>query len=322
MNRLNTREDKYHFHKTFGVLALLNFVYRFFNLFVYGSFLINSTVDYILLGCHAILSLSSLIFHISSTRNQKAPMIYPEFRLHNIAFAMRSIVCCCIERFVNISEDRKLILKMATCITTMVLADVATRLYPTHASTMRGMPFKDVSEQEQRRMKLMQSTAQVDATLTMLFNIDTAFSPLMAIQVASLLMTLVRKNLIKGNTFHIIYNFTLWINVFTVFNTMTIFQILAFQLASKIFCHLRFEWSINKYVGWFIAFIIYYLSRDYNSYFDYLEDIPYLRTLFFVKYFIGEILPNIIVFLPHTFGTKLEDRLLEFIMCHGFRKSA
>ena len=300
MHRLNTKEDQFFFHKSLGVLALCNFIFRFFNLFFYNSFLIHSHFDMFLVGCHALLSLSSLIFHISHVRNQKAPMIYPEFRLHNIAFAMRSIICCFIDYFLFDYHHLKFCMKISTCFLTMFIADMATKLYPTDKSTMRGMPFNDdITIEKQARIKLMQSTAQVDATLMMLFNIDTAFSPLMAIQVASLLMTLVRKNFISGIAFHVIYNLTLWINVFTVLLTMKMPEVLYFQISSKVFCYLRFNLGINKYLGWITAFTLLIILRDID-FISILESENYFittfwRQVFFIKYFFGEIYPTTII---------------------------
>ena len=45
---------------------------------------------------HALLSLSSIKFHVPRERIAKKPMIWQEFRMHNIIFALRSFVCAAL----------------------------------------------------------------------------------------------------------------------------------------------------------------------------------------------------------------------------------
>jgi hypothetical protein len=94
LHKLITKEDPDHIHKTLGLVSLGNFVYRYFALIAYGSMYLNNTISMMLLGVHTLLSLTSLRFHISRFRNPSQPMIYPEFRMHSILFALRSTVCC------------------------------------------------------------------------------------------------------------------------------------------------------------------------------------------------------------------------------------
>jgi hypothetical protein len=114
VKKLITKEDPQYAHKILGAVALANYIYRYYLLLVYGSMFINAHLDLALVGVHGLLSVSSLIFHIPAKRHAKMPMIYPEFRLHSIAFAMRSVICCFIEYFVT--YEYKLYLKMAMCI--------------------------------------------------------------------------------------------------------------------------------------------------------------------------------------------------------------
>jgi hypothetical protein len=92
-------------------------------------FLISS-FDLLLIGFHASLSRSSLIFHIPKIRNRKSPMIYTEFRFHSIVVALRSVLCCIIEYFsYAIGSDYSMSLKMIVCILTMFIADMITNCY-------------------------------------------------------------------------------------------------------------------------------------------------------------------------------------------------
>ena len=220
LHKLITKEDPDHIHKTLGLVSLGNFVYRYFALIAYGSMYLNNTISMMLLGVHTLLSLTSLRFHISRFRNPSQPMIYPEFRMHSILFALRSTVCCYMANY-----EFSITYKIAVCFATMGLADLATYIYETKAlgnetktasnTTMRGMPFDpSITAKQQQGIIRFQSAMQISATIFMLGNADTAFTPLFAIQLAAFLMTLVRKNIIDANMWHFIYNITLCINVF------------------------------------------------------------------------------------------------------------
>ena len=98
--KLFTREDKPHrvfgVHKILGLGCLLHFVYRF--AVVATAFRpdmgFTATWDtVVLLGMHALLSSSSLIFRIPRKRIVEGSRIWPEYRLHSIIFAYRSLAC-------------------------------------------------------------------------------------------------------------------------------------------------------------------------------------------------------------------------------------
>jgi hypothetical protein len=214
--KLITKEDSTHIHKFFGFSCLIHFLYRYSLLLTKGTMNFVTDPNYlslVLVLGHGVLSCSSMIFHISSVRNKNAPMIYPEFRLHSILFALRSIVCFCFTFY-----QFPVMYKMATCFVTMLLADVVTKKWGNQqrsGTTMRSMPLgSEFSEEDQKKIAFLQSKSQVHATLYMLHNLETCFSPLFAIQLAAFLMTLVRKSIITSRMWHIVYNFSLWINVF------------------------------------------------------------------------------------------------------------
>jgi hypothetical protein len=160
---------------------------------------------------HGALSCSSLIFHISGTRNQVKPIIYPEFRMHSILFAMRSIVVC----FLYYYQFHYTYI-IGTCYSVLFLSDIITKTYNKenkNGSTMRNMQFGDnIPEEKRKYYTKLHCIMQIGATLFMLGNIDTAFSPIMPIQISAFLMTLVKKSIISVNTLQFIYSFTLFVN--------------------------------------------------------------------------------------------------------------
>jgi hypothetical protein len=214
MGRLVTKEDPWHVHKTLGALALTHFAYRLGALAVHGSMLFGfgGGADAALVACHAALSLSSLIFRLPVRRHEHKPMIYPEFRAHSILFALRSVACCVLAM-----HGIGIWLRAAVCFLTMVAADAATARYASEGSTMRAMPFEGALTVSQRRaVTLYHSVSQANATALMVLRADAAFAPLLAIQLAAFLMTLVRKGLISTATWHVAYTASLAVCVFTL----------------------------------------------------------------------------------------------------------
>ena len=92
--KLITHEDNFHIHKIIGVSCLINFIYQFYHLISYSYLpLATSRKRNYILALHGLLSLSSFIFHVPKNRHKGLPMIYKEFRLHSIVFALRSVLC-------------------------------------------------------------------------------------------------------------------------------------------------------------------------------------------------------------------------------------
>ena len=201
-------------------------------------------------------------------------MIYPEYRLHSIIFALRSVLCCCI-CYINLH----FIYKIAICYTTMIFADIITFYYKlinnnnnknknnNNGTTMRNMPFdSQISLEDQNKITHMNSSMQIGATIYMLGTIDTAFSPMFAIQFAALLMTLVRKNIISANSWYIYYGFSLWINIyFFICSSMSIDFLFAEIVMYSIYTKIVFTYRVNKYIGWTFLFGLFYIKQEYYS---------------------------------------------------------
>jgi hypothetical protein len=255
LHKLVTKEDPTHIHKLLGLFSLANYIYRYYLLLCYGSMFLQTPIDLALVGMHGLLSVSSLIFHIPKKRHASLPMIYPEFRLHSIAFGLRCIVCCFIDYY---GGEYKLYYKMGACYGTMIVADTITKIYAEPGdTTMRAMPYADNTPPAAiNRITRFHSHQQVSATIYMLLNMDSAFSPLFAIQFAAFLMTLVRKSIIKPNTWHLWYSWALMINIF-VLNTMTLSQVALIFIGTQTFIQLRMTLRMNKYIAWSIIFAIH-----------------------------------------------------------------
>lgn len=262
--KLVTREDGFHIHKTLGMVCLCNFIYRYSMLWMYGTMDLNNPLGLLSVLLHGLLSMSSLMFHIPEDRNPLSPMIYPEFRLHSIVFALRSVLC-------SICHYYSLPLQPLICMGAMVAADTVSR-YTNHQNqngrTISNMPFDPViSEQGKRQVVHMNRCMQIGATLYMLGSMDSSFSPLFGIQMAAFLMTLVRKSIITANMWHICYALSLWINILLIQSLslrFILFQITMYNLYTLCF----FKWNTNKYVNWTLVFSVYTMYQLWNPTLD------------------------------------------------------
>jgi len=293
--KLFTKEDSTHLHKTLGLICLVNYAYRYYMIITTRTMGLHTPVAYYLVGVHGLLSCSSMIFHIPNKRIKGGPMIYPEYRLHSIIFALRSVVCY----YLTFHQFPKTY-HIGVCIGTMWLADVISRTFPSDTTTMRQMPFDEqITVAERNKIIEMQSVHQMGATLYMLGNEDACFSPMFAIQFAALLMTLVRKSIITTNTWHILYNFSLGTNVLCYWSNSLHYVVLQLIL-TQIFFYWRFcsstrggGWLGNKYIGWMVVFTIFYYNHQPDgTIVSSQQHADYWRAVIFILYAIYQYYVN------------------------------
>lgn len=253
MKKLNTHEDVFYIHKILGGIAIVNYIYRFCILCTNNDMNLNNELGMSLLGVHGLLSVSSLFFKLSNKRNKMIPIIYPEYRLHNIIFAFRSILCCLSFYFITNTFHARM-MNMFICLLTMCGADVISACNNTNddkTTTMRDMPYDEYDETNYKRMY---GTMQLYATYYMLGNINTAFSPMFAIQISSFLMTLVKKSIIKPKWWHHLYTIALLKNILLAV-TFTPSFLITMNLSCGFFYYWRIKKNCNKYVIWTIVFM-------------------------------------------------------------------
>ena len=259
-HKLVTKEDPMHLHKLLGTFCLVHFAYRYAMLFTTGSMQLHRLPDLYMVSLHGVLSVSSLVFHIPGVRNPSKPMIYPEFRAHSILFAMRSVIACWLHYY-RVHCGWNMLLSFHA----LFFADLITGFYRVHgahgplakSSTMRSMPFgRDVPKEDQQSIVSMQSRMQIGATLYTLVNMDAAFSPLLAIQLAALLMTMVRKSILSAKTWHLIYSLSLWLN-YELLVQFTPGQLVIFTAIYNWHHRVFFPWRVSKYLAWTGNYLVY-----------------------------------------------------------------
>ena len=147
----------------------------------------------------------------------------------------------------------------------MMAADAASKHYKKKVAattTMRHMPFMDyLDDSEKMKVVRMHSFMQLVATYYMVENMTTAYTPIFAIQIASFLMTLVKKGIIKTSDWHYVYSLALWLNILAVIDAN-----LSFIVVMNALCNFMYYWRIiygmNKYAGWMIVFGSHYLLKN------------------------------------------------------------
>jgi len=212
--RLFSNHDKMHHHKFLGFLVLLHYMYRLGCIPVYGNmqWFHESQLTPMAILLHLTLSCSALQFHVPVKRTGLKPMIYREFLLHSILFAARALLVMVV---CYLQPPGYLYLRTATVLFMHFLADKVSEKYGAHVSkTMRGMPYSsEIPEWFKNIMYKYYAVCQFFATYgCMSGHMDAVFLTVLPIQLAAFLMTLVRKNLISCNTWHIWYAGSLALN--------------------------------------------------------------------------------------------------------------
>ena len=262
LKKLFTEEDKHLIHKTFGILSLFSFVYRYTYLLKYNTFgFVSPLFTWTSLLVHTLLSSSSLIFHVLERRIVTNPLlIYEEYRLHAILFTLRSVGISIIGLY-NIKDKYTTVIFLLLI---HILVDITTMLYGTKGVTaVRGSKNpKFVLKVLQLFFSFYQFIA-IGCHLSNKASIEDGFNTLIAIQSSAFLMTLRRKNLIKDWQYVFWYGSSLILSIYAfILNHSSIL----FAVIGVLF-YLRVQFSVNKYVIWTIFTILYH-KYDLNLIID------------------------------------------------------
>ena len=270
--KLFTMEDPIGVHKYLGIFCLLHFAYRYGQVFFgdttagfgnRGGLGASATAGLWLIP-HALLNLSSFIFHVPRERIVGKPIIWKEYRVHNLIFVLRSAICTAL-CWMSVYHEHTPIWRRAALVGSgmsilgaNLAADEATkRLQPAeNDSSVASLPFwEGCTLTTQRRMKKFFAYCQFMATISCLTMTNPVwpFVVLMPIQMSSILLTLVRKSIISARGFHVGYFASLLLPFFAaskhfVEMGLAIDVPLAFALGTGAFL-LRCQ-GISKYMIW------------------------------------------------------------------------
>ena len=174
---------------------------------------------------HGLLSWSSLLLPLPTRRNFSKPMIWPEFRFHSILFATRHVVTTLVT-LLNLwptNEHVNAMARAAVILGTVTIASLITNKYGSRDKrTTNSMPYPiNVTPEEQLAIKKTYTSAQFGATVTSLMtDASMNFAPLLGIQMAPLLMTLVRKGKVSTRTYHQVYALSLSLGYVVIFTRL------------------------------------------------------------------------------------------------------
>ena len=198
-------------------------------------------------------------------------MIWQEYRIHNIAFGLRSVLCTALAWIAVVHghwAPWRRVAVVGSCIVAALAqraADWGTTHYRANdaESTTATMPYwEGCSVTTQKRFKMFYAYSQFMATLACIAVCNPAwpFSILCAIQCASLFMTLVRKGILTARGYHYMYTFTLILPYFVGWRSNAFMQPWSFpamMVAGAALFGLRAQFNISKYALW----IPIYLAR-------------------------------------------------------------
>jgi NAD(P)H-flavin reductase len=269
ISKLVTHEDKFHLHKIFGCVSLLNYFYLLFDFFYSGATaeMTLRTVDTGFIGLtwvHSVLSLSALQFLIPRTRTGIIPMIWQEFRAHSIVFAVRSFVLINLLYFIAKKCDGDVgagaitgCVRLGVVLLAMKLADLSTEYLRENKkeTTTATMPYwSDCPANMQSAIKYFYTHSQFMATFVCLFgDIPYILAVAFPIQFASFMMTLVRKNIISSFWYHMLYGGSLLAVYLINAADITLYPVI---LVGILLVYLRVHLKLNKYVLWTIVGIV------------------------------------------------------------------
>ena len=190
-HKLFTREDPIGVHKYLGMFCLINFIGRYRQMLFTdpAAGLGTRGHPWFAIAClvpHALLSLSSLIFHtVPKERVVGKPMIWQEFRAHNILFGVRSVLTSLATALAIKAGNGPTVRLVAQifcgiCVLSACYgADMATAKLRTidWESTTATMPYwEGCSIETQKRFKGFYAYCQFMATLVCLVSASTFFT--------------------------------------------------------------------------------------------------------------------------------------------------
>ena len=274
MTKLLTRHDMYHVHAILGILSILHMIWRFILAIIYGNAFITDSVlsNNVLLLLHFFLHITSFQFLLPYNRNMNDPMIWNEFRLHSMIFTYRHLFFTVIksQNVITISIFNNTCIQLFIVLTTCYVSDYVTKLYGSYLiRTTNKMPYPEYySDNRIIINKMFYSYTQFYATVWgAMGNATTAFMPIIAIEIAPLLMTLVRKGKVSSHVYHTVYRWSLLTNYIVIIRCIWIRTLennnLLIPVCGITFKLLRVNMRLNKYIAWCMVFILKYYIDEY-----------------------------------------------------------
>uniref|UniRef100_A0A7S2X795 Uncharacterized protein n=1 Tax=Lotharella oceanica TaxID=641309 RepID=A0A7S2X795_9EUKA len=257
------------FHKTLGGLCLGHFIYRFLLVGDRDMDFGPSLSTPLWIGIHALLSASALIFKIPTKRILEGSRIWPEYRLHSIAFAYRSLACMLliwVEDYYRTQNGGKLegapnfYWNVLIVMGTLVAADAGTWWV---GKKSRSSTINDLKAP--LAMKYFFSVMQFHATMNCLIGVRryaTQFIYVWIIQFTAFILTLRRKNLVPHTPSMVFYGIMLSFGFCVNFYDLrTENSFLMANTLANLAAFLRLGCRMPKYLLWALMSVLAHFAR-------------------------------------------------------------
>ena len=288
LRKLFTHHDSRNVHKTFGFAALLHFFVRLRHAGAHDMAFGGDDLTLLCIGWHAALSLTSLIFDITKKRIlSNTAMIWPEYRLHSILFALRSLASMAALWYEaryhpgDASARFGPLWNVGLVFATMAGASAASHYFPSGTATSaahRGGSVRDLDAPAW--FKKVFSNMQFNLTAVALLGVRRFSCHFMAtwiIQVSAFLMTLRRKNL-AGHRFTVGTYALLLVAGFpvTTYDLVSTGHFLHCHTLGNVAFSLRVFGGLDKFVCWGAAAALMTLLRATGA----VDSTPAMLALF------------------------------------------
>lgn len=255
MYSLITHHDTFHIHKILGFSCLFNYFLRFSLKIFYGT----TFMDFYTPLFHLLLSLSSFIFKVPKLRLNNKTIIWKELQFHNIIFTTRSIFMIYHSLLFHDLSYSYYTTRFIGIVLCHFIADYISDKYQiNNKTTTRDIPYDNIDNSLVILNKKFYAISQIIATTTLLLtdNPDNGFIIMFPIQFSTFLMTLVRKNIISNNSWHLYYGLSLLLPYILNYNMMVKINNYKGYFAI-LHIILRLGFKINKYLNFFIIYFFY-----------------------------------------------------------------
>ena len=272
----------FHTHKILGFSALASFIYRFCHVGERDGNFGPSYGTLLFIFHHWLLSASSFVFKIPQRRIRDGGFrIWPEYRIHSLVFASRSLACMMLVWFEQTTtpEHPWHIVDLLIVLGTMAAADYGSKSQGEHKSnSIRGTSYGDPYGH------WWASECQFSLTAACLIGMrrySVHLGALMIIQCNSFLMTLRRKNVASHEVLTATYGVLLLIGLLVaVLDDDYNDCMLPAGTYGNIAVIMRMgPLHLNKYALWTVLFLSLELIRTYSG-------APVLNNHFWVYAFV------------------------------------
>ena len=263
---LFTHEDSLNYHKLLGFACLLSYAYRFAQVGDRDMGFTSSIETLVSILLHMTLSVSSMIFKIPAKRTLTHYRIWPEYRLHSIVFAWRSL----LTMLVTWVEGRLGLDPMYPLNTLVVLLCFTASDYATYSvgeAASKSIRDLNVPPFVQFAFSWIQFHGTFGCILA-LRRYSTLFVYVWIIQLNAFLMTIQRKNLLSSGPLQGIYGFMLAFGYSVVSYEMLHYGwplFLAANAIANVAAILRMSGSWlggKKYLMWTIIGVFTHYTRE------------------------------------------------------------